>query len=123
MNTRQLTKAITSALEARGVHVEVKPAVTTTSVYLAFDGGLLKQARIGDHRGKGYHYTFEIGRHVKPPFQVEMTYQGSPYTRYRYTDQQVDDLVTQVLILRSNLRAKYGKDWYDRERTARVGAA
>lgn len=116
MNNGQIVKAITKALTEKGIHVAVKPAVTTSSVYLAFDGGLLKQARVGDHRGRGYHYTFEIGKHVKPPFEVQLTYEGHEYTRYRYTDEQVEDLITQVLILRSNIRAKYGKDWYEKAR-------
>lgn len=122
MNNRQLVQHITKQLTDKGVDVAVQPAVTTNSFYLTFDGGVLKKARVGDHRGKGYHYTYEIGKHVKPPFEVKMTYEGREYTRYRFTDVQVEDLITQVLILRSNLRAKYGKENYEKFREKALSA-
>lgn len=112
MNTDQLTKYIVKQLRAKGVRVDIQPSITTSSVYLSFDHGVLKKARVGDHRGKGYHYTYEIGQHVKPPYEVEDEYMGIKYTRYRFTDEQADDLVMQVLLMRSNLRAKYGKERY-----------
>lgn len=117
-STKQLVKEIREGLEARGVHVAVKHAVTTSSVYLAFDYGVLKQARVGDHKGRGYNYTYEIGSHVKPPFEVAMSYEGHAYTRYRYTDEKVEDLITQVLIARWNMRSKYGKERYEAYKAA-----
>lgn len=113
MNNRQLVNHIAASLRAKGVVVEIQPAISTNSFYLTFDYGVLKKARVGDHRGKGYHYTFEIGAHVKPPYEVQATYEGSTYTRYRFTDAQVEDFIVQVLITRSNLRAKYGKENYE----------
>lgn len=113
MNNRQIVQHITKRLRDKGVTVDVQPAVTTNSFYLTFDGGVLKKARVGDHKGKGYNYTYEIGKHVQPPYEVEMTFAGTHYTRYRYTDEQVADLITEVLIMRSNLRAKYGKESYE----------
>lgn len=113
MNNRQLVNHICKRLREKGVDVHVYSAITTSSYYLTFDHGVLKKARVGDHKGKGYHYTYEIGKHVKPPFEVELEYMGHTYTRYRFTDEQVEDFITQVLIMRSNLRAKYGKERYE----------
>lgn len=113
MNNRQLVNHISKRLRSKGVEVDVQPAISTNSFYLIFDGGVLKKARVGDHKGKGYHYTYEIGKHVKPPYEVTATYEGSTYTRYRYTAEQAEDLITQVLILRSNIRSKYGKELYE----------
>lgn len=123
MNNRQIVNHITKRLRDKGVSVEVHPAVTTNSFYLTFDGGVLKKARVGDHKGKGYHYTYEIGKHVHPPYEVQMTFAGRSYTRHRYTDEQVEDLITEVLIMRSNLRAKYGKENYEAYRDKAVDQA
>jgi hypothetical protein len=112
--TRALVNEIRQALEARGVRVHVHPAVTTSSCYITLDNGVLKKIRVGDHKGRGYQYTYEIGPHVKPPFVVENEYQGHSYTRYRYTEGQVSALVHQVLSMRSNLRGKYGREAYQR---------
>ena len=109
---RQILNAIKKALVAKGVKVDIQPSITTSSIYLTFDNGVLKKARIGDHKGKGYHYTYEIGKHVKPPYEVQHQYMGSTFTTYRFTDEQVDDLVMQVLILRSNIRSKWGEERY-----------
>lgn len=110
--TKALTTEISRRLEARGVKVTVKHAVSTTSVYLDFDYGVLKKARVGDHKGKAYNFTYEIGAHVQPPFQIEMSYAGRSYTRHRYTPDHIGDLIQEVLIMRSNMWAKYGKDNY-----------
>ncbi len=113
MNNRQLVRKIVADLTAKGVDVAIQPAVTTSSFYLTFDGGVLKRARVGDHKGRDYNYTFEIGKHI--PFYQEVTkaYQGHEYTCYRFQDTEVADFIVQVLILRTNLRAKYGKEAYE----------
>lgn len=110
--TKALTGEISRRLEVRGVAVTVKHAVTTTSVYLDFDYGVLKKARVGDHKGRAYNFTYEIGAHVQPPYEIEMTYSGQTYTRHRYTPDRIGDLIQEVLIMRSNMWAKYGKDNY-----------
>ena len=120
MSTKELTKAITKALEDVGIDVKVQHAVTTTSVYLSFDGGLLKQARVGDHKGRQYNYTYEIGSHVKPPFEIEKTFNGQPYTRYRYRPEDIELLTQRVRSLRAALVEKYGKDWYARMRAMKL---
>lgn len=116
MNTKQIARAITEALEAKGVHVTTHPATSTSSIYLSFDGGLLKQARVADHKGKGYAYAYEIGSHIPQSRELQASWEARPFTRYHFPADGADDLVTQVLVLRSNLRAKYGKDWYERTR-------
>lgn len=120
MNTKDLTKIITDALEAVGIDVRVQHAITTTSVYLQFDGGLLKSARVGDHKGRQYNYTYEIGSHVQPPFEIEKIYMGQPYTRYRYKPEDVEKLVQRVRVMRTDLTHKYGKDWYMRMRSKKL---
>ena len=114
MSNASLLAEITRRLEARGVHVHVHHAVTTSSVYLRFDHGVLKQARIGDHKGKGYFYTYEIGKHIRSCSEVKKTFEGREYTIYRYSPEFVGDLVMQVLTLRANLYGKYGKPQYQR---------
>lgn len=114
MTNERLLGEITRRLRARGVHVHVHPAVTTSSVYLRFDHGVLKQARIGDHRGKGYFYTYEIGKHVKSCAQIKKSFEGREYIIYRYSPEFVGDLVMQVLTLRANLYGRYGKPQYER---------
>lgn len=110
--TKTLVREITRRLETRGVVVTVQNSITTSSVYLAFDYGVLKQARVGDHKGRGYHYTYEIGDHVQPPFSVSMEYSGRPYTRLRFKSENVGDMIQAVLIARSNMWSKYGKENY-----------
>lgn len=101
-------------LEARGVVVTVQPAITTTSIYITFDYGVLKKARIGDHKGKAYAYTYEIGQHIREYQEVQASYLSKPYTRYKFPAANVGDLVQEILIARSNMWSKYGKDGYQR---------
>lgn len=112
--TAKLVAEITRQLNERGIAVTLQPSITTSSKYLSFDYGVLKKARVGDHKGRGYHYTYEIGDHVKPPREVQMTYGGRPYTRFRYHSSDLDEMLEQVVIMRSNMRSKYGKESYER---------
>lgn len=112
--TAKLVSEITRQLNEKGVVVTVQPSITTSSKYLSFDYGVLKKARVGDHKGRGYHFTYEIGDHVQPPYETHLTYAGRPFTRYRYPSDKLDEMLEQVLIMRSNMRSKYGKEGYER---------
>lgn len=113
MSTKAVADEIKKRLTEAGVFVEVYNSYSTNSVYLCFDRGVLKSARVGDHKGKKkYHYTYEIGSHVGKYAEVKGVYMDRQFTRYRYPEAAVEDLITEVLIMRSNLRAKYGKENY-----------
>lgn len=105
-------KYIISELASAGVHVRVQPAATTSSVYLVFDGGLARSCRIGDHRGKGYKYKYEIGSHYRKTETVRFKFDGRWHDRHLYTPEDAPRLVQDVLDLRKSIILKYGNPWY-----------
>lgn len=115
-----IVNKIREELSGRGIDVAVQYALSTSSAYLSFDGGLLRQARVGDHRGKGYEFLFEIGDHIPKYEEVPGTYRGKPYVRRLYPADAVLDLVRDVATYRAQLRAKYGPEWYEKERARRL---
>lgn len=105
-------KYIVSELVSAGVHVRAHPAATTSSVYLEFDGGLARSCRIGDHKGKGYKYKYEIGPHYRKTETVRFKFDGRWHDRHLYTPEDAPRLVQDVLDLRKSIILKYGKPWY-----------
>lgn len=103
---------IVSQLTTAGIEVSVYKAYSTSSFYLLLDRGVLKTLRVGDHKGKKkYHYTYEIGSHIREYREVPKTYKDREYALFKYPEADVDSLVTDIRIRKSNLKAKYG-DYY-----------
>lgn len=113
MTNKQVVAEIKKRLTEAGVFVEVYNSISTNSVYMCFDKGVLKTARVGDHKGKPkYHYTYEIGSHIKEYSELKGEFLGNTFTRFKFPLDDIEGLVTEVLIRRSNLRAKYGRENY-----------
>jgi hypothetical protein len=113
LSNKQIVAEITRRLGIRGIDVWVQPAVTTSSFYLTFDWGVLKKARVGDHRGKGYAYTYEIGKHYRNYEEVDRKWEGKTFTRRLYPSTDVGRLVNDVIMLRAQIIQKYGTDNYE----------
>lgn len=111
--TKQAVTYLTRELLNRKVLVDIHQSKTTSSFYLLFDNGVLKAARVGDHPGKSkYRYTYEVGKHIKHYSEINSTFGGAAYTQYRYQTDDLDAMVTQILVLRSTLKLKYGEASY-----------
>lgn len=114
MKNKAIVEELKRVLGDLGIHVKVQPSVTTSSYYLTLDHGVLKKIRVGDHSGKPkYHYTYEIGDHI--PKYTEITrasVYGKEFTQYKYPTIKLGDLIRDILIARTNVRAKYGRENY-----------
>jgi hypothetical protein len=117
MSTQTIYKKVKRALEDHGIQVEVDKAVTTTSIYLRLDNGMLKSLRIGDHAGKKkYRYGYEIGTHIKNYQEFFGEYDGKVYIRLKYPADNIEDLIEAIRLERTNKILKYGKFTYDKIR-------
>lgn len=112
--TNALVKHIKKRLSERGIAVQVHRSKSTNSIYLRFDYGVLNSCRVADHQGKGYAFKYEIGSHINQHRVDYQIWNGRSTERMFYHSNQADKLVDDVLYKRSNLRAKYGKDNYDK---------
>lgn len=109
-----LVKHIKKQLTEKGVAVQVHRSKSTQSIYLRFDYGVLNQCRVSDHQGKGYAFKYEIGKHINHRHNADKMWNGRVTNRQFYHPNQVDLLIDDVLYKRSNLRAKYGKENYEK---------
>lgn len=110
----QLLGLIKKQLRVSGIQYSVYKAVTTNSKYLRLDKGLLGSLRIGDHPGKArYHYTYEIGNHIREPREVTHGYMGGEFTQYKFPSAYLDELITQIKVERANKISRYSKEQYD----------
>lgn len=111
--TESLVNEIKSRLRAEGVDVKVQHAITTTSSYLAFDYGVLKRCRVGDHPGKPkLNYRFEIGSHIEHSVSIEKNFHDHIYLVYRFKADDVERLVDEVMAMRESMIDSYGEDGY-----------
>lgn len=91
-----------------GIVVQRYDAITTNSVYLKLDYGVLGSLRIGDHRGKKkytYKYNLEQGvqRHIVQDRGIDRVY--CPF-------RDIDMLVDKILYDRKRLVMRYGEESY-----------
>ena len=111
---KDLCERVTKELRARGILVAIQNSVSTSSIYVKFDHGMLRSLRIGDHYGKAkYKYGYEIGPHIKTRNDFFSTIEGQPFIRVRFPFDQIDDLITEIRLERSNKRAKYTPELYE----------
>lgn len=118
--TKDLLAEVSNSLRSYGVHVGVYSAVTTSSVYLEFDHGLLRKARIGDHKGKGYNYLYEIGPHIKEFHLLNKEFMGHPYVTMKFPNSGVGQMVAEVLKRRNRLIFEVGQSRYNLMRGSRL---
>jgi hypothetical protein len=114
LGNKAILNEIIRRLETRGVHVSVQPAITTSSYYLTFDFGVLKKARVGDHTGKGYNYSYEIGGHFSEYKTIPQQFKGRTFSRRVYPSTHVGQLVKDVLTLKASMVSKYGESGYNK---------
>lgn len=114
LSNKAILNEIVRRLGTRGVEVTVQPAITTSSYYLTFDYGVLKKARIGDHRGKGYNYSYEIGEHFLAVRSIPEEYKGRTFYRRVYPSTHVGQLVKDVLTAKGEMVSKYGENGYEK---------
>lgn len=113
MTNKQLLTKLKAALRKHSIEVSVQPAVTTDSLYLRLDRGVLGSLRIGNHHGRPkYHYTYEIGRHIPSYLEIKREYLGGEFSQHKFPEDRLPQLVQQILIERANLRSKYSTEKY-----------
>lgn len=112
-STNQILRELTKELVQHNIAVTVKPAVTTSSLYIVLDHGAIGQMRIGDHRGKGYNFSFEIGDHIPEATTVSVEWGTRTVVRKLFPGDAVDALVEAILAKREDKIALYGQQWYD----------
>jgi hypothetical protein len=111
--TEEIVHAIRAQLREVGIHVGIQSAVNTTSKYLAFDYGVLKRARVGDHPSKPrFNYRFEIGNHINGLMVIEKTFRDHTYDTYRIPANEIDVLVEILCEMRDDLHYRYGESGY-----------
>lgn len=107
--TMKIARQIIRRLVPLGVHVLRQNSITTSSVYLKFDFGVLHSCRIGDHKGKEkYSYRYNIG----PGISERFTDTTGPYPRCYYSVNDIEELIFDVLAERSQKLARYGNSKY-----------
>ena len=111
--TESLVNEIKSRLRAEGINVKVQHAIKTTSSYLAFDYGVLKRCRVGDHPGKPkLNYRYEIGPHIGSSKSIEKNFHDHTYLIHKIAAGDVERLVSEVLAMREEMIERYGEDGY-----------
>lgn len=112
-SNKDILNRILEAMKEHGIRVDVHKAKTTSSIYLVFDNGMLKRARIGDHKGKGYHYTYEIGDHIFKLEAISTPYEHGDFIRYRYPANAVEDMIMQILVMRLEKMKQFGTEYHN----------
>lgn len=110
--SNQLCNSIKKRLALEKIEVSVQRAITTDSIYIRLDRGILGSLRIGDHSGRSYQYTYEIGSHIRKYAEIPQGYNGHEFMQYKYPQDQIKRLVQQVVIQRANLKSKYSAEGY-----------
>ena len=111
----QIAGTMVSFLRRNGVHIMRYDAVTTNSIYLKLDYGVLYSLRISDHPGK---------RHLGYRYNVTKGYDGPRYGDSKYTWQReyystksddLNDLCLRILAMREAKILKDGPYLYEKE--------
>lgn len=110
--TSELIEYLKTRLAKADIYVTVHKAVTTSSVYVKLDHGMLAQCRVGDHKGKGYAYKYEIGNHIKKKASRKAKVKGNPVTTHKYPTNYANVLVQDIIKAKQKLIATYGEVWY-----------
>ena len=106
MAMRHIADDIVRRLKAEGITVQRYDAMTSKSVYLKLDYGVLKTVRISDHKSKKHLlYRYNLGDDVRTRRYDRAT------QRFFYPIHDVDGMVRQILRDRDDKRRRYGNDY------------
>lgn len=101
--TLAIADAIIHTLKQNGVKIQRYDSVTSHSVYLKLDYGVLKTVRISDHNGK---------KHLKYRYNIQTNIRAYKYDRYQqrfyFPEGDVQGLLRQILKDRDDKKARYG---------------
>lgn len=105
---KQTADTIIQALKAEGIIIQYYESITSKSVYLKLDYGVLKSLRISDHNGK---------KHLKYRYNIQTNIQRSRYDReqkrFYYPMSDVNRLIEQILKDRNDKTTRYGQAKYN----------
>jgi hypothetical protein len=102
---------VVKVMKSQGVIVQRYDALSTLSVYLKFDYGLLNTLRISDHRGKDkLSYKYNIRTDIETYYQSG---EGATEMNF-YPFSEVDACLKKILLVRFAKIARYGSAGYQR---------
>jgi hypothetical protein len=91
-------------LKQEGVKLQFYKSITTSSIYIKLDYGVLNSIRISDHAGKRYlKYRYNLIKGCMTPYYI-----CDRYIRYYYPLKQADRMIDDILKHRDEKLMKYG---------------
>ena len=106
---KKATDKIINALKAEGVIIQYYQSMTSQSVYLKLDYGVLKSVRISNHNGKA---------HLKYRYNIQSNIRKRRYDRqdkrFYYPTSDANIMIEQILKDRNDKISRYGQAKYNR---------
>lgn len=100
--THQLVNYIIQKLKEHNITIQKYKSITTNSVYLKLDYGVLKSIRISDHKSKKHlHYRYNLQSNIRQSFYDRTN------KRFFYTNKDVDVMLKQILSDRHDKMTRY----------------
>jgi len=110
MSVEQVKQSFLAKLKKEDLFVQVYDAFTTNSVYIKFDFGVANSLRISDHKGKGYHYRFNIRTDIN---QIkEEVVDGKKRIYFPNTPVSINKLIEMIVGFKKEKIKKYGRKNY-----------
>lgn len=114
MSASEACDYVIEQLRGSGVAIQRYDAKSTYSIYLKLDYGVANSVRFSDHKGYrylSYRYNAETWR---KPGHIDNGVNKKGYTKFYYstTEEELDQMVTDILANRQERIEKYGRLHY-----------
>lgn len=114
-NILRVADDISNALLPLGVTIHRNDSITTLSVYLKFDYGVLNSVRISDHRGKDqFVFKYNIRTDVEEAYTSNAVAFAQSTEHHFFPLADWEKVVRRILIHRAMLIGKYGEGGYQK---------